>query len=145
MRVYLDLCAIQRPVDISPQPRIESEAEAVLRLVALIEAGEIKLVSSAVLQVEHERNQHLLRRVFAERVLSLASEEVAIVPAVEQRVETYRALGLKGQDAVHLACAVHAGVDFICTCDDRFLRRAKRADTGLTRVVSPLELIQEVT
>jgi predicted nucleic acid-binding protein len=144
MRIYLDTCTIQRPVDMSPQARIQLEAEAVLELVERIEAGELELVSSTVLQVEHDRNRHPLRRVFTKRILSLASEEIPIDPAVEQRADAYRAFGLKEQDAMHLACAVHAGVDFICTCDDRFLRRAKRADTGLTRAVSPLELIQEV-
>jgi predicted nucleic acid-binding protein len=144
MRIYLDTCTIQRPVDISQEARVQREAEAVLDVVELIEARKIELVSSAVLRVEHDRNRHPMRRVFTERVLSLASEELSILPEVEQRAESYLGFGLKGDDAMHLACAVQAGVDFFCTCDDRFLRRAKKADTGLTRAVSPLELIQEV-
>lgn len=144
MRIYLDTCTIQRPVDDSQESRVQLEAEAILELVELIAAGQVELVSSPVLQLEHNRNRHRLRRIFTTRVLSLASEEVAIGAEVEQRAESYRTLGLKGQDALHLACAVQAGVDFICTCDDKFLRRARKADTGLTRAVSPLELIQEV-
>src|SRR3712207_2983874 len=31
-----------------------------------------------------------------------------------------------------------------CTCDDRLLRRARLVETLGTRVVSPLELIQEI-
>lgn len=34
--------------------------------------------------------------------------------------------------------------DYFCTCDDRFLKRAKEADTSQTKVVSPLELITEL-
>ncbi|HEU4881650.1 MAG TPA: PIN domain-containing protein [Longimicrobium sp.] len=144
MRVYLDTCTIQRPVDASQEARVQREAAAVVELLGLIRAGELALVSSSALQIEHSRNPQFGRWVFTEWVLSLAADVVPIDPAVEQRSQHYQALGMKELDAVHLACAVQAGVDFICTCDDRFLRRAKKADTGLTRVVSPLELMQEV-
>ena len=53
--------------------------------------------------------------------------------------------GIKPVDALHLASAVEAKADYFCTCDDRFLKRAKAVDTGQTKVVSPLELITEVT
>ena len=47
-------------------------------------------------------------------------------------------------DAMHLATAVEAAVDYSCTCDDAFLRRARRVDTRSTMVVSPLELVLEL-
>lgn len=145
MRVYLDTCAIQRPADASDALRVEREARAIMDVVALIEEGRISLVSSSVLQSECERNPDLLRQRIAEYVLGLANEIITVDADVQQRSRSYRALGLKPMDAAHLACAVHAGVQFICTCDDKFLHRAQKLDTGLTRVVSPLELIQEVT
>lgn len=144
MRVYLDLCTIQRPADDASQLRVYLEAQAVHGIVALVEAGTLRLVSSTALLIEHARNPHVLRRDVTERVLSLATEFVAVESAVEQRAERYRRSGLKAMDAAHLACAVEAGVDFFCTCDDRLLRRSKSLDTGLTRPVTPLELIQEV-
>ena len=47
---------------------------------------------------------------------------------------------MKPLDALHLAEA-----DFFCTCDDRLLKRARAAHTGQTRVVSPLELVMEIS
>ena len=52
---------------------------------------------------------------------------------------------MKPLDALHLSSAVETEADFFCTCDDRLLRRARAADTGRTRVVSPLELVTEVS
>lgn len=47
-------------------------------------------------------------------------------------------------DAVHLALASTAKVDFFTTCDDRLLRKAK-AESGLDcKVVSALALVSEV-
>lgn len=45
---------------------------------------------------------------------------------------------------VRLAAAESVDVDFFCTCDDRFFRRARRIPDLRIRVVSPLELIEEL-
>lgn len=120
------------------------ETQVILELLQRVVAGEIELVSSEFLEMEAERNDDAHRRLVTEEVLALASEVVEADADVMQRTAACQALGLKGFDAAHLACAVHAGVDFLCTCDDKFLRRARRLDTALTRPVSPLELIREV-
>jgi predicted nucleic acid-binding protein len=144
MRIYLDLCVIQRPFDDQMQPRVRLETQALIEIVARIQTGSIELVSSTALLAEHQRNRHLLRKTAAGHVLALASEIVPIDPRIESRAELYRQSGLKEMDAVHLACAVELGVDYFCTCDDRLLRRARTVDTGLTRPVTPLELMEEV-
>jgi predicted nucleic acid-binding protein len=144
MRVYLDLCTIQRPFDDRTQLRIQDEREALFRIVALIEKGVIDLISSFVLEVESAANPNAVKREYVETVLSLASERVQPTVPVQARTDIYKAFGIRTWDAAHLAAAVEARADFFCTCDDRLLRRAKAADTGLTRVVSLLELIEEV-
>jgi len=45
-------------------------------------------------------------------------------------------------DALHLACAEAADVDYFCTCDDNLLRKAKRIASLRTRIVTPLELAE---
>ncbi|MGH8057250.1 MAG: PIN domain-containing protein [Candidatus Entotheonellia bacterium] len=62
-----------------------------------------------------------------------------------RRARTLHASGIKPLDALHLASALEAQADSFCTCDDRFLTRAKALATLPTKVVSPLELIEEVT
>ena len=53
-------------------------------------------------------------------------------------------LGIKTADALHLASAVKGNADYFCSCDDRFIRKAQVIETGLTKVVSVLELVQEL-
>jgi predicted nucleic acid-binding protein len=144
MRIYLDMCSIQRPLDERGQLRILVEAEAVLGVLALCESGEAELLASDALRFETDRNPHPVRRSYAEEALSVASEHVSSSPAVEQRARGYQTLGLKPLDALHLASAVEGGADYFCTCDDRLLKRAKSIETGNTRPVSPLELIEEI-
>jgi hypothetical protein len=144
MRIYLDVCAIQRQFDDASQERILHETEALLRVIKLVEQGVVDLVSSYALEIETEANPDAFKRGYMERVLSLAEERVIPGAAVQRRTDAYRSFGLDMWDAAHLAAAVEARVDFFCTCDDKLLRRARKADTGLTRAVSLLELIEEV-
>lgn len=43
-------------------------------------------------------------------------------------------------DALHLALAEAAGEDYFCTCDDKFLKKAKAMTDLKTKAVSPIEL-----
>jgi hypothetical protein len=65
-------------------------------------------------------------------------------PRIESLARRFGALGLKPMDALHLAFASASKVDYFCTCDDKFLKKAKSL-TGLnTKVVSPTELVMEL-
>lgn len=46
MKIYLDMCSIQRPLDTKTQPRIAVEAEAILGVLKLCEAEQVELMSS---------------------------------------------------------------------------------------------------
>jgi predicted nucleic acid-binding protein len=144
MRIYLDMCSLQRPLDGKTQLRVLVEADAVLGIIALCESGQAELVSSVALEYETERNPHPVRKAYALRTLGMASRFVPLSPEVEQRAQVLNQAGIKPLDALHLACAVEAGADYFCTCDDRFLKRARAVHTGPPKVVSPLELIAEV-
>lgn len=144
MRIYLDLCAIQRPFDDENQRSIRDEKEALERILELIDRGEIELVSSFALEYENDANTDASKRGFTEEVLAQASEWIDNSPRLHHRATVYALGGLQMWDAAHLAAAVEAGADFFCTCDRRLLRGARKENTGLTRTVSLLELIKEV-
>ena len=139
------MCSIQRPLDTKTHPRIAVEAEAVLGILTLCEAGQVELITSDTLVFELERNPHPVRKTYALEVLAKAKVSIQTDTQIAERARTLQAEGIKSVDALHLASAVEAQADYFCTCDDRFLKRAKAVDTGHTRVVSPLELIAEVT
>jgi predicted nucleic acid-binding protein len=77
-------------------------------------------------------------------VLGHAQRFVELSFEVEERARAYNEAGLKPLDALHLSCAVEAGADDFCTCDDRLLKRARTIHGGPPKVVNPLELIGEI-
>ena len=56
MRIYLDNCCLQRPLDDQTQPRIKVETEAVLAILASALAGDFVLLGSEALEFEIGRN-----------------------------------------------------------------------------------------
>jgi predicted nucleic acid-binding protein len=143
-KIYLDLCSLQRPLDSKSHLRIVLESEAVLGLIKLCELKQLELVSSQSLLFEAEQNSNLVRKVYISEMLARASIFIYPNDNVENRSREFIKLGIKPMDALHLASAVEARSDYFCTCDDRFLKRAKVICTAPTRIFSPIELIVEL-
>jgi len=144
MRLYLDTCSLQRPFDSKTHVRITLEAEAVLGILALCQAGDIELVSSDVLVFEIERNPNPIRREYALQALSSAKVFVALSEPLEKRAAELVSFGFKPLDALHLGSAETIQSDYFCTCDDRLLNKAKSHPALKIKVVSPVDVIEEI-
>jgi len=77
-------------------------------------------------------------------ILKVAKEAVKLTPEIEASARTLGASGLKPLDALHLAFASASKVDYFCTCDDKFLKKARSVKGLDTKVVSPTELVMEL-
>ena len=144
MRIYLDNCSLQRPLDSRTSTRVVLEAEAMLSVLTLLESGGIELISSEVLLFEIEKSPSSVRREYALQALSGARTFVRLNDRVEKQAARFAALGIKPLDVLHLASAEEARADRFCTCDDRFLQKEKTVAGLTTRPVSPVELIKEL-
>ena len=140
MLIYLDTCALQRPLDDQDQFNIQVESSIILAFLESVEAGTHEIVSSAVLRYEIENNPLITRRDFCRRVLSMAKINIDMSYSIEAEAARYLQSGIKSLDAAHLSSAIAAGADFLCTVDNHFLRKATAVNTLSTRVVSPDEL-----
>lgn len=138
------MCAIQRPLDTPNQVRIILEAEVVLGILSFCEARVIELVSSEALVYESGQNPLPIRREYGYAVLAQAKTTVNVTGNVKGRAAQLLEYGIRPLDALHLALAEAGGVDYFCTCDDRLMRQARRVKDLAVKVVSPLELIQEI-
>jgi predicted nucleic acid-binding protein len=145
MQVYLDTCSLQRPLDSKTQSRIALEAEAVLAILALCSAGDAELFSSDVLVFEIECNPNPVRREYAHEAITAAKQLIVLDEQIENRAAELTAIGFKPLDALHLASAEAARVQYFCTCDDRLLKKAKAYPYLGIRVLSPVEVIEEIS
>lgn len=144
MKIYFDMCSLQRPLDDKTQLRVLLEAQAVLGILALCESGKADIVSSDALVFESDANPDAVRRDFADQAIAKSRHFIQTTPQIKAKAQTFIDASIKPLDALHLASAIAAKADFLCTCDDRFLKKARSFDTKPTKIVSPLELVSEV-
>lgn len=144
MKIYLDNCSLQRPLDDKTQARIRIEAEAMEEILLLCETGDLELISSEILQTEINRNPNPKRKEIALKILTAAEKVITLNEEIKNRAVEFEKRGFQPIDALHLAAAENEGVDFFCTCDDKFLKKARAQGDLKIRIVSPLELAGEV-
>jgi hypothetical protein len=144
MRIYFDTCSLQRPLDERSHPRIVLETEAILALLALCEQGQADLIVSDVVVFESSKNPHPQKRQFVTEIINQAKDRLSLTDAVEKRATEFEQIGIKAVEALHLTIAEAGQVDYFCTCDDRFYRRALTLPNLEIKVRLPLELVQEV-
>jgi hypothetical protein len=144
MKLYLDMCSLQRPLDDKGQLRILLESEAVLGILGLIEKGKISLASSDALLFENSANPNEIRRDFAGQVLNKSRFFIQADAEVEKLAKEYVLAGISSLDALHLASAVVGKCDCFCSCDDKLMKKARSILPVGLQVKTPLELAVEL-
>lgn len=145
MKIYLDVCCLNRPFDDQTQDRVHFEAEAVLSIINHIENKKWQWFSSDAVAYEISKTPNEERQ---ERLWSLESQATHVLDLTEtilQHADSIQQLGFTRYDALHLAFAKSVNVDVFLSTDDKLLKRAKRYSEKIKVTVSnPLSWLQEV-
>lgn len=138
MKIYLDNSFLNRPFDEPSVGLNRLEADALFFILEHIKRGDLRLAHSSVIAYENASNPALERQRFVDEVMKAATAYCNVDDAIRRRaMDMRKTLKLNPIDALHLASAEAAGVDFFLTCDYTVIKRYK----GTIRVVSPLEFI----
>jgi len=144
MRIYLDVCCLNRPFDDQSQERIRMESEAVELVFELCERGTHRWVSSTAIEEEASLNPDIDQRMKMEAMLKLADERLQADDSVLGSARAYRPQGIRGFDALHVALAECGGCDLLLTVDDDLIRKARRLNPPLrVRVENPARWLLE--
>jgi len=145
MRLYLDVCSLNRPYDDPSIDRNRLEAEAVVIMLGRVSNGRHWLVSSEIIDREVAACPDLEKAELVKESLRLAQQRVVLTPAAASRFRELAGLGFHKLDALHLACAEAAKCDYFVTTDDKLIKRAKAQRKALAViVVNPLTFLTEV-
>lgn len=142
MLLYLDTCALNRPLDEQNDNRIIEETDAILQILSEVTKNKNRLAWSFVIDFETDRNPFAYKR---EWVWGLKKYHCVFQPEdvdVLLRGKTYQGLGLKERDALHVACALKLKCDYLITTDDKVLNK-KGAIHGV-KIISPKDFIREM-
>lgn len=143
MKVYLDVCCLNRLFDDQLQDKVRLETEAIVSILKHCANGEWILVGSDIISLEISKNTDAVKR---QKVLLLhdgAALKTKYNANIKSRAEQFRGWGAKLFDSLHLASAEYASVDVFLTTDARLIKTAARSDIKI-RVENPLNYYMEV-
>jgi len=140
VKLYLDNSFLNRLFDNPLIPSNKLEGEFLLWVIDLIQHQKVTLVHSPFVEQENSTNPFPDRKAFVAGVMRLATVYQDIDENTEARAATLvEKMHVQPVDALHLATAEAAQVDYFITCDYAVIKRYQ----GDIRVVSPLSFIHE--
>ena len=118
------------------------ETQAKLNLQEQIKNHHVELVWSFILTAENEANPDCNIRDKIADWMDLAIINVQHNPEIEvYAVNLMNQNGIDAKDALHVACAIQAGCDFLITTDKKLIRKA--GQIGDMRVINPLHFVTD--
>lgn len=139
MRIYLDNCCFNRPFDEQNNIQIKLETEAKLYIQSLIADSKFELVWSFILDYENSKNPYKNRKSFVDKWGKLSKLYIEPTDEIIKKSESFRKLGVKEKDSIHIACAIKGACNYFITTDYLILKKGKGIKEIM--IVSPLEFI----
>jgi len=140
MKVYLDNSILNRPFDNPYVGLNKLKTEILFWILGLIKEQKIILVNSAMIEYENSLNPFSERKLFVENILKLSKIYQNVNDKIYSKaMEISKKFKIKNFDALHLACAIYAKVDFFITCDYNLVRKFK----GELKAITPIKFLKE--
>ncbi|WP_018213905.1 type II toxin-antitoxin system VapC family toxin [Desulfitobacterium hafniense] len=144
MKIYMDVCCLNRPFDDQSQDRIFLETEAILAILSRCRKGEWALATSDVVEYELSRLINIPKLEKVQNLCLIANERIISTEKSKRLAKIYQAQGVKLMDSYHLALCETHDRDVLLTTDDGFIRAAAKIELD-TKVVNPVIWLMEVT
>ncbi len=145
MKIYIDNCLLNRPFDDQTQERIYFETQSLLILLKWIDEGKIQFLNSFALEFEVSAISDPDRGVKVKEYLKAAEKFIEFDDKIEKRALEFQNYSFTAMDAMHIAVAEYAKVDYFVTCDDDILKTAKKYSEMINvKVISIANLVSEV-
>jgi len=145
MKIYFDVCCLNRPFDDQTHDRIHLEAEAVLAIIRRVEESSWQWISSDAVayEISNTPNEERQERLWS--LESRATDSIDLTDTILQHAEAIQTLRFTSYVALHLAFASSVNADVFLSTDDKLLKRAKRYPEEIKiMAANPLAWLQEV-
>ena len=138
-KIYLDNCSYNRPFDDQSQIKIRLETEAKLFIQANIHDGKYFLCWSFMHDYENGKNPYEEKRNLIAPWKEIADVFCPPSESILLRGKEIMKLGVKNEDALHIACAIEKHCEYFITTDNRLTNKKIKE----IRVINPVDFIRE--
>jgi predicted nucleic acid-binding protein len=142
VKIYLDVCCLNRPFDDQSQERIRLESEAVITILG--RGKTLTLLTSEIVDLEVSKIPDEDRRHKVTLLSSISKVNIVIDDEIIGRAKDLSKMGFKSFDAFHIACAEGGQADVLLTTDDDLLKKAALQRKPLkVKIENPVKWLME--
>ncbi len=144
LRIYLDVCCLNRPFDDQSQDRVHLESEAILTILSHCLNSDWNLMGSEVIDIEISKMPDDEKRLKVSILASMNQSHIIIDDDIAKRAVELKKFGFKPFDALHIACAEKGKVDILLSTDDNLIRKSMNVASLKIKIDNPLKWVTEV-
>jgi predicted nucleic acid-binding protein len=142
VKIYLDVCCLNRPFDDHSQERIRLESEAVITILA--RSKTLTLLTSDIVDLEISKIIDEDRKQKIMLLSSISKMNIVIDDEIIRRARELNKMRFRWFDAFHIACAEKGQADALLTTDDYLLKKAiSYREFTKVRLENPLKWLME--
>lgn len=143
MKIYMDVCCLNRPFDNQTQDKIRIESDAVLAILSKCMSEEWQLLSSEVIDIEIENTKDKWKKSKVYELYKLAKGKIMLNDKIVKRALEIQSFGLKSFDSLHVASAEYSKADIFLTTDKNLLHKTVKLKLDI-KIANPLNWFMEV-
>jgi len=145
MKIYLDVCCLNRPFDDHTQDKIRLESEAIITILSHISEKKWEMIGSDIIDFEISQIPDPDRMKKVLQLVNLKAEKVTLTDNVVNRSKKIQEYTIKLLDALHLACAEEGKAEVFLTTDQNLIKKSTiNLEKIKVKVKNPLNWIMEV-
>ena len=145
MKIYLDVCCLNRPFDDQTDERIHLESEAIITILSYCQYSNWELIGSFIADYEISLIPDEEKRKNVTLLAAYSQDKIDIDGSIIKRANKLKGFGIKLFDALHLASAESGKSDVFLTTDDKLLKTINKNNIILDmRVDNLLKWLLEV-
>ena len=139
LKIYLDNCCYNRPFDNQAQMKIRLETEAKLYIQTGAREGKYSLCWSFMLDYENDKNPYREKQSMVAPWKGIADYYCQPSKIILSRGKEIMKLGVKNEDALHIACAIEEHCEYFITTDGRLMNKNIEG----IKIINPIDFVRE--
>ena len=145
MKIYLDVCCLNRPFDDHTQDKIRLESEAVVTILTNIESKKWQMIGSDIINYEISRILNPDRKKKVKIISKISTQHIKLNDSIINRARAIERCSIKSMDALHLASAEQGKIDILLTTDQDLIKKySQKSSIIRIKVQNPVNWLMEV-
>jgi len=144
MKIYLDVCCLNRPFDDQTQDKIRLESEAIISIFTHVVDKSWNLIGSDIVDFEISKIPDPTRKDKVNNLIKNMHHKVKLNPNIIKRAKNIQLLGINSMDALHIASAESSEAVIFLTTDLDILKKYQNNRNNIfIKIENPLTWIIE--